>query len=60
MEIEIEKNIEDSDAVVKVAGELHATVSDAVQAISDSKVDHEVVGSWLTTIFKAIFASLKP
>lgn len=47
------------EEVIRAAGELHATVDEAVKSVSETGVDQEEVQGWLTTIFKAVFAALK-
>lgn len=47
------------EAVVKAAGELNATVTQAVEVAKSSASDHEEVKGWLTTIFKALLAAIK-
>ncbi len=48
------------DDVMQAVGDLHATAKDAAKAVTEAQVDHEEVKGWLTTIFKAIMAALKP
>lgn len=52
--------IDQGEEVVKAIGELSATTNEASKAISDSEVDQEEVQGWLTTVFKAIVAAIKP
>jgi len=55
-----ELTIDQGEDLVRIVGELSATVKDASNAIDGSEIDHEEVTGWLTTIFKAIIAAFKP
>lgn len=52
--------IDEGEEVVKAIGELGATANEASKAVSDTEVDQEEVQGWLTTVFKAIIAAVKP
>jgi hypothetical protein len=52
-------SVDAGEDVVRAAGELSATVKDAVKSAAETGVDHEEVQGWLTTIFKAIFSAIK-
>ena len=47
------------EEVVKAAGELHATVTTAVETAKATASDHEEVKGWITTIVKAVLAAFK-
>lgn len=55
-----ESTIDVGEEVIRATGELNATVQEAAKAATETGVDQEEVKGWLTTIFKAIFAALKP
>ncbi len=55
-----ELTIDQGEEVVKAIGELSATTKEASKAMAENEIDREEVQGWLTTIFKAIVAAVKP
>jgi hypothetical protein len=47
------------DETVRAIGELSATAEAAAKAATDAGLDHAEVGSWITTIVKAIVDAFK-